>query len=754
VSIDNEHGQASFKHIGTRPPRPDGLDKVTGRADYGADFSLPGMIYGKVLRSPHAHAEIRSINVEKALALDGVFATCCRDDFPVLDDIQVEGVVLPIDVKTQSNNIMARTKALYHGHAIAAVAACSEEIAEKALQLIDVDYEVLPHVSNLDAALAKNAPLVDETLCLNDEEGNSGVPTNIALHNVLKCGDIEEGFKAADLIIENTFTTPGIHQGYIEPHSCVVNVDEDGKGDIWCSTQGAFAVQTYTAHILGIDTAAIKVTPSEIGGGFGGKLFPYLEPLAFVLSRKAGRSVKMTMTREEVFRASGHAPATRIKVKIGVKKSGHFTAMQAYMEYEAGAFRNGSMHEAQMNIFSCYNTDNMHVEGIDVLVNKLNVTPYRAPGLPPALLVCESVVDDIARELNIDPVDLRLKNISKEGDTTLIGMKLGPLGLEQALVEAKNHIHYRGELPHGQGRGIACAFYLGGGCHSSATLHLKESGKLSLLVGTPDIGGSRASMALMVAETLDVPVESVVPQVADTESVGFSDVTGGSRVTVATGTVVVQAAEMIKQELCSRAALIWEENIDDISWELGAAHSKIGDKTLSIEELARSAFKTGGTISVSESVNATNAAPSCCVNIIDVDIDRETGKVDVTKVTVFQDAGRAIHPDFVEGQMQGGVAQGIGWALNEEYIYDNEGKVMNPGFLDYRMPLFNDLPMIDTVIIEVPNPHHPYGVRGVGEAPICAPMAAVAIAVNRALGTNIREMPMRPSRVMSAIMGK
>lgn len=743
---------AALKYVGTRPERPDGLDKVTGRADYGADFSLPGMIHGKVLRSPHTHARIRSINLDRALALEGVFAACCADDFPLLEDIAIEGIVLPIDIETQSRNVIARDRVLYHAQAVAAVAARNEAIAEKALELIDVDYEVLPHVLDIDSALAKDAPHLGVPGTSGDQEVDEPAHPNIALRNVLERGDVEAGFKQADIIVERTFTTPGVHQGYIEPHSCVASVDAENRAEIWCSTQGAFAVQAYTASIVGVEPATIKVVPSEIGGGFGGKLVPYLEPLAYVLSQKAGRPVKMTMNRQEVFRATGHAPATRIKVKIGARKDGTFTAMQSFMEYEAGAFHNGSMHEAQMNIFSCYNTANMQVDGIDVLVNKLNVTPYRAPGLPPALLASESVIDELAIETGIDPIDLRLKNLCREGDTTLIGLKLEPLGLQQALLQAKAHPHYNSKVSRNQGRGVACAFYLGGGCHSSATLHLGESGKVSLLVGTPDIGGSRAAMALMAAETLDIPVEAIQPRIADTASVGFSDVTGGSRVTVATGTVVVQAAEKVKKELCRRAALIWEEDEKGITWRAGAAHSGVEqDRTLSLEELARTAYKTGGTISVSESLNASNSAPSCCVNIADVEVDTETGKIDVTRFTVFQDAGRAIHPDFVEGQMQGGVAQGIGWALNEEYIYADTGEVVNPGFLDYRMPLFSDLPMIDTTIIEVPNPKHPYGVRGVGESPICAPMAAVAIAVKRALGFPLQDMPMTPAKVIAAM---
>ncbi|MFT5131781.1 MAG: CO/xanthine dehydrogenase Mo-binding subunit [Gammaproteobacteria bacterium] len=744
---------SKYKYIGTRPVRPDGLDKVTGRADFGADFSLPGMIYGKVLRSPYAHAKIKSIDYSAAMQLEGVLSVVCRDDFPLLAEMTVEGIVLPIDVATMSRNVMARDKVLYHGHAVAAIAATSLAVAEQALRLIDVQYEVLPHVLDIDSALAVDAPVIDNTIFTEGLPVKPTHPSNLALQSVLERGDIEAGFSEADLVIEKTFTTPAVHQGYIEPHSCVASMNEDKKVSIWCSTQGAFAVRAYCAYIMGVEISDIKVTSSEIGGGFGGKLLPYLEPLASVLSRKAGRPVKMTMTREEIFRATGPAPATRIRVKVGAMKSGKITAMEAFMEYEAGAFKGGSMHEAQMNIFSCYNVANLHAKGIEVLVNKPNVAPYRAPGLPQALLACENVIDELAQGLNLDPVDLRLMNVSREGDTTLSGLKLGPLGLEQVLLETKAHPHYRAKLPRGQGRGVACAFYIGGSCHSSATIHLTETGKINLLIGTPDIGGSRAAMALMVAERLDVDVKSVFPQIGNTETVGFSDVTGGSRVTVATGIAVVQAAEEVKQELCKRAAAIWEMDIGNIFWESGTAHARNSShQKLTIEELARTAYKTGGSISKSVSLNTNAAAPSCSANLVDVSVDKETGKVEIVRFTTIQDAGTAIHPDYVEGQMQGGAAQGIGWALNEEYVFDEHGKVLNSGFLDYRIPVASDLPMIDTVIVEVPNPNHPYGVRGVGETPICAPMAAVAIAVNRALGTSIRDMPLNPSRVMDAIL--
>jgi len=748
--------RASFRWIGTRPIRPDGIEKVNGRARFGADRHEPGMLFGAVLRSPFAHARIVSIDPTAALAMDGVHAVITRDDLPDVlhpggKPAAPEHVVMPIDPAIMAMNVMAREKVLYHGHALAAVAARTETIAHHALSAIRVVYDELQPVLSVDDARKPDAPVIDDRLEQPADIVQRFGP-NVALRNVMSRGDVDAGFRLSDCIVERTYTTPAVHQAYIEPHACLARADESGRLTIWTTTQGPFLVRAYTALILGRDASTIEVTPSEIGGGFGGKLIPYLEPVAAALALKSGRPVKMTMSREEVFRATGPAPATRVRVRIGVTRDGRIQAMQADMEYEAGAFRGGSMHEGQMNIFSCYAVENLLIEGTEYLVNKPNVAPYRAPGLPQALLACESLVDELARKLELDPIDFRLLNAVDEGDTTVYNLKLGPLGLKEALLAAKRHPHYQAPVPPDGARGVAAAFYVGAGCQSSVTLHLGESGELQLLLGTPDIGGSRAALAMMAAETLDIPYESVAPSVASTTQVAFSDCTGGSRVTFATGLAVVKAAEEVRDELRHRAALIWRVEPDAVSWADGrATNPDDPEKTLSIQDLAATAYKTGGTISSTASVNASGAAPGCAVNIADVSVDRETGVARVMRFTAIQDAGIAIHPDYVEGQMQGGAVQGIGWALSEELMYDERGVLLNAGFLDYRLPVCSDLPMMDTQIIEVPNPAHPYGVRGVGETPICAPMAAVAIAVNRALGTELTNMPLHPSRIIEAL---
>lgn len=756
-----------YQYIGTRSIRPDGIDKVTGKANYGADYSLPGMLHGKILRSPHAHARIKSIDVSSALAVEGVLAAITAKDLAdqsVGIEAAGEGQV---DYEDLSNNILAGDKVLYHGHAVAAVAATSEFIAEQALKHIKVEYELLTPVLDLALAQAESAPLLHESMLTQGMAPGAvkedAKPSNIAKQAVIARGDVKQGFSEADLILERTYTAPMVHQGYIEPHACVVDHSTGGQVDVWCSSQGQFMVRSYTAKMLGLDVAEVKVTPAEIGGGFGGKTTVYLEPVAALLSRQAGRPVKMVMSREEVFRATGPGSESRVKVKVGVTKSGQFTAMEASIEMNAGAFKGAPIMPAMMCIFTPYTCANMNVMGKDVVTNTPKAAAYRAPGAPQVHLAAECVINEIALQLDIDPIDLRLKNAVEEGCRTIYGPKFQAIGLKEALQQAKDHPHYSAPLQKNQGRGMAAGFWFNIGLQSSATLHVSESGKVVVLTGNPDIGGSRASMALMAAETLGIPLAQIKPVVADTESVGYNDLTGGSRTTFATGWAVINAAKNLITDLKTRAAKLWEVDVSEVEWVEGQAVATAGlDKEpLSLAALAAQAGLTGGPLTASASLNAKGAGPGFSVNIIDVEVDPDTGKADVLRVTALQDVGKAIHPSYVEGQMQGGAVQGIGWALNEEFIFNDKGVMQNPGFLDYRIPLASDLPMIDTVIIEVPNPSHPYGVRGVGEVPICAPMAAVTSAINQAIsstvgakpGYRLTELPLSPPKILAAIDG-
>ncbi|HNN66034.1 MAG TPA: xanthine dehydrogenase family protein molybdopterin-binding subunit [Pseudomonadales bacterium] len=747
----------TYRSIGTSPVRPDGIDKVTGRANYGADRHLPGMLHGKTLRSPHAHARIRSIDVSEAEKLPGVMAVVTGADFPHLKSAMEEAGESQIDVWDLARNVMARDKVLYHGHAVAAVAATSDAIAEAALAKIRVDYEVLTPVMDIEAAMADNAPLLHEEMRTQGLPAAADRASNVATVIKLARGDLAAGFAAADVVIEREFSTPTVHQGYIEPHAVVADCRENGQATLWCCTQGPFVVRTLTSKVLNWDVSRIKVIPSEIGGGFGAKTTVYQEPVAIMLSLKSGRPVKMVMNREEVFRATGPTSASRIRIKLGANRAGKIMAAEAELKYEAGAFKGSPVMPGCMCVFVSYEMQSFSITGYDVVVNKPKVAAYRAPGAPMAAFAMESMIDEMAHKLAIDPIQFRLDNAVREGSQAVYGPKFPAIGFEACLKQAESHPHYRAPLGANQGRGVAAGFWFNVGMQSSATVNVQEDGSAIVITASPDIGGSRASMALMASEELGIPYERINALVGDTETAGYCDVTGGSRTTFATGMAVIQASKDVIRQMRERAAKVWNVEIDQVSWVDGAAvpaaevAAEKDLKPLSFAELARNAAHTGGPIAGRASLMAQGAGAGFGVHLCDVEVDPETGKVDIIRYTVIQDAGKAIHPAYVEGQLQGGAVQGIGWALNEEYVYNAQGVMENPAFLDYRMPVALDLPMIDAVIVEVPNPSHPYGVRGVGETPIVPPLGAVANAVHDATQVRFCHLPLNPPRVLAGL---
>ena len=463
----------------------------------------------------------------------------------------------------------------------------------------------------------------------------------------------------------------------------------------------------------------------------------------------------MAMTREEVFKASGPASGANMRVKIGATRDGRITAGEAILHYQAGAFQGSPVQPGAQCAFAPYDLEHVRAVGFDVLVNRPKTAAYRAPGAPISEYAVESVVDEVAKKLEIAPIEFRLKNAATAGAKASYGPTFGPIGLVETLEAAQAHDHYLSSLKPGQGRGVASGYWFNIGGQTSVTLNTGEDGTVALVVGTPDVGGTRASVGMMVAEELGIDLDKVRPMVGDTSSLGYNFLTGGSRTTFASGKVAVDAARDLVSQLRERAAKIWDVPVDEILWRNGGAIQKNGrggsTETLSFRDLAKSMGKTGGPLVGQASENVQGAAPSFGTHVVDVDVDRETGRVEILRYTVVQDAGKAIHPSYVEGQYQGGAVQGIGWALNEEYIYDAEGRLENPGFLDYRMPVCSDVPMIDTVIVEVPNPAHPYGAKGVGETPIVPPLAAISNAVADALGIRFSELPMSPPRVLAAI---
>ena len=736
------------KWIGKRTPRPDGADKVTGKAAYAADTNMPGMIWGKVLRSPHAHARIKSIDTSAAEALPGVKSVITSKDivdFPIDKGAVMLGIQ---DMRWMCRNVMARDKALFHGHPVAAVAATSQEIASQALGLIKVDYEVLPFSIDVEDAMKPGAPI------LHDHIKFEGKPSNIAGTLEHKKGDIEAGFKEADVIVERSFKTEAVHQGYIEPHACLVSVT-DGKATIWSSSQGQFMVRAMCAYLTGMAQSDIRAIPAEIGGGFGGKTIIYLEPLALAMARKTGRPVKMVMSRDEVMRASGPTSGSVSKVRIGAKKDGTIVAGEGTYWLQAGCFPGSPIRGAAGCAFGPYDIANAYTKGYDVVSNRSKVAAYRAPGAPIGAYAIECVLDELAEKLKMDPLELRLKNAAKQGTKAVHGPVYPVMGYEESVKQALAHPHYKAPLKRNQGRGVASGYWFNAGGESSAQMSVNEDGTVVVMTGHPDVGGSRASTANIAAELLGIDHSKIQVLIGDTSSIGFSNLTGGSRVTFASAMVVTQAADKVIQTLRERAAKIWKIDPEAVTWDNG--HAKpAGDNAgkfdpLSLADIAAQASATGGPIGAGSSSNTTGAEGGFSTHICDVEVDPDTGRVWVTRYTAFQDVGRAIHPSYVEGQIQGGVAQGIGWALSEEYIYDKNGKLDNAGFLDYRMPVTSDLPMLDAVMIEIPNPKHPQGVRGVGEVPLVPVMAAVSNALHGALGVRFSSLPMSPPKVLDAL---
>ena len=750
----NDNSQ-QFNWIGKRPIRPDGVEKVTGAARYGADLVLPGMIVGKVLRSPHAHARILSIDTSKAEALPGVKAVITSADILDQPSVYAGPARVQQNMHHITRNVMAREKALYEGHAVAAVAATTTAIADQALKLIEVDYEVLPHVTSVGAALKPDAPLLFEDQITMGMDPVPTNPSNIAKYADFEVGDNAAGFADADEVVEMEFSTEAVHQGYIEPHACTARFNQDGQAELWTCTQGHFVARNICAKLLGMNHADLKVTPSELGGAFGGKTVVYLEPLALALSRKCALPVRIVMSRIEVFQASGPTSDSVMKVKMGAKKDGTICAAEVTLYFGGGAFPGAPVIGAAMCAFSRYDLKNAKAIAYDVVVNRGKAAAYRAPGSPIAAYAVESALDVLARKIAMDPLAIRLKNAARNGSKTIFGQTFNSIGYAETLEALMDHPNYKIPLGPNQGRGVASGFWFNGGGDSAATMAINDDGTAVVATGSPDVGGSRASMAIMAAETLGIDYDQVRATVADTASVGYTHVTGGSRVTLASGLAVINSAKEVIAELCVRAARIWDVDPEGVIWEDGyakPASSNVGEfEPLSLAQIAAQKSATGGPIVGSAGVNPTGVGPGVAPQICDVEVDPDTGFIKILRFTAAQDAGRAIHPSYVEGQIHGGVAQGLGWALNEEYIYGEDGKLQNTGFLDYRMPLASDLPMIDAVVVEVPNPDHPYGVKGVGEACIVPVMAAVANAIEDATGVRMTSLPISPPKMLAAL---
>ena len=750
-----------FKVVGKRPIRPDGTDKVTGRARYGADVSMGGLLHAKVLRSPHPHARVLSVDTSAAQEHPDVRAVAVASDLaPAEDRIRSDVDGIQSNFGYLSNNVLATDKVLYVGHPVAAVAATSPHAAEEALSLVRVEYEPLEAVLDIDAALAPGAPVVHERPVTPEERGPEFEGTNIVSHTHFERGDVGRGFAEADVVMEREYRTQTVHQGYIEPQTATVMWAEDGHVTIWCSNQGHFGVRHDVAELLGLSVSDVTVIPMEIGGGFGGKITAHLEPIAAVLSRKTDRPVKMTMDRTEVLQATGPTCGGIVRARIGARSDGRVTAGQVYLAFEAGAYPGSFVENACNTVFASYDIDNLLIDGYDVVDNKPKTGAYRAPGTPNAALAAETVLDELARELGIDPVELRLRNAAREGSRRADGTPYPAIGMVEVAEAARGHDHYLSPLPRpsAPGRKVGRGFAMGysGNISGEATVvaSVAADGRIKLVTGSVDIGGTRASIAQQFGEVLGVGLDVIDPLVADTDTAGYTGPSAGSSASHKSGWAAHEAGHDVRRQLIERAARIWGVPEQEVDFADGRVfHGTDPELAMTLPELAAMLHSTGGPVTGRGNVHPGGWAGSFTANVVDVEVDTETGKTDILRYTVVQDAGKAIHPSYVEGQMQGGTAQGVGWALHEEYVYGPDGRMANPTLLDYRMPTCWDVPMIDTVIVEVPNPGHPYGARGVGEASIVPPLPALSNAIFDAVGVRVPELPMSPGNIVKALGG-
>ncbi len=748
----------SYRIIGQRIPKVDAIDKVTGRSQFGADITLPHMLTGKILRSPYTHAKITRIDTSQAEALPGVVAVITGSDLPTLTPkTQGAGGYISDREFYVSHEVLARDKVLYHGQTVAAVAATSEAIAEAALDLIQIDYDVLPPImSPTDAMQPQAVPLHDRLFTVS-ATGITDTPSNVAEHLEMGRGDISAGFDEADVIVERTFHTQVVHQGYIEPDSEAARVNEDGSITVWANTQTTYHQRHDLAILLDIPMSKIRVIPTEVGGAFGGKESVRVSVLCVALARKAHLPVRITLSREEVIRATGPSCATVSTVKVGAKNDGTITAIQANLIYDAGAYPGAPLRSAIRRVYSHYRTPNLKIDAYDVVTNKPHVAAYRAPGATPTNFALESVIDEVGEALQLDPLDFRLHNVSRTDDLMPDGVQLSSVSLDVVLQRVRQHPCWTTPLTKpNQGRGLSVGLWTMPGGTTSCHINLSADGSVILVLGTVDLSATRTSLSMIAAEALGLDLQDVRVVIGDTDMVAYSDASAGDRITYITSKAVHQASQDLITRLKERAAEDFGVSPDMIEYERKKFWVRdAAEQHISLADLARETVQRGGALmgygSTNETWDTVAIAPNAAAHVADVEVDPETGQVTLIGYTTFQDVGLCVNPDQVEGQLQGGATQGIGWALSETYTYNEDGVLQNANLLDYRLPTSVDVPSIGASLIEEPSDDHPYGVRAVGQVPIVPPAGAIANAVARATGVRLQELPMTPDRVFQAL---
>jgi len=742
--------------VGKRLPRVDAKERVTGQAIYPADLSLPGMVHAKLLRSPHAHARIRSIDVAQAQALKGVLAVVTAADFPELP----VGATIPMgetgyDMWMVAAINLARGKVHWVGQPVAGVAAVDGHVAEAALALIEVEYEPLPAVLDIAAAMTPEAPVLHEHVFTKGVEPRPRAPSNVCSRTVIARGHAARALEGAAAKQRIRVEVDTAHQGYLEPQVVVAQVDANGFATVWASTQGQFTAELMIARMLGMPQSRLKVVPLEIGGGFGGKIAIHGEAVAVRLAQKCGRPVKLTFTREEVLQGGSGPPAgARIDVAVGADHEGRLVAIEGTYCMDAGGLPGLSPSLLMQASAALYQTPNLNLQGYDVVTNKPRTEAYRGPGGIQAAFAMEQAMDALCQRLNLDPLEFRKRNAALTGSTMPIGTPFPSIGLTTILQRVGEHPCWTDPLTKGRwprGRGLALGYWRGTSMTSAGHITIAGDGRPMVTMGAIDLSGTRTTMAQVVAEEFDLPIGDIHISTGDTKSVGYSDGAAGSRVARTMTAALVEASRDALAQLSRRAAEKLQCRTEDLGYARGVFRShQVGGPAISLAELMQATLTDGAVVGRGVSTKLPLGV-EIGAHVCDVEVDTATGRVTVLRYTAFQDVGLALNPAAVEGQIEGSVVQGLGWALTEGFDYGPDGRLRNASLLDYRMPTALDVPVIECVIVETPVPNVPYGVRGVGEVPIVPPAACVANAIARATGVRLTRMPMTPERVLRAL---
>ena len=754
------------KGVGVSIPRPDGPEKVTGRVQYVADIPAKGLLHAKLLRSPHAHAKIVSIDTSAARALPGVRAVITAKDIPHLKK----------KAPTRAHAVLAIDRAVFMGQPVAAVAADEPAIAEEALDLIKVEYQVLPASIDPLKSMQPGAPPVADAGTEADTSealahsavaiAKSEAPAkavNISQQARLTRGDPAKGFAESDHVLEKTYRVPMVHQGYLEPHAVLAEWDRNGLLTLWASTQGSFNTRSEVADVLGIPENRIRVIPVECGGGFGGKIRALCEPIAAVLAQVTRRPVRYVMTRREELEAGMPAPQVIIKLKSGVKRDGTLMAIDAETVIDSGAFSGAVLAVSAVFIGSMYKWPAFDLRGFEVLTHKPSVAAYRAPVAPQTIFAIESHMEQIARDLGLDPVEFRMRHLIQEGDPMVNGQPWQSNGAKQVLARIAEHPHWKtrkqwvaaGKNGKRRGVGLALGGWLGGLQPTGATVRLNPDGSLAVLTGQVDIAGTNISLAQIAASAYGVDTDLVRITTGDTDVAPMTGLSAGSKTIYTVGAAVLQAAEDARRQTFEIAAAELEASVHDLDLVDGKVTVRgMPDKGITLATIGKKGnLYMSKTPPVLGKANPafSQQAPGFAAQLARLEVDPDTGEVTIHDFVIVQDVGKAINPLGVEGQMQGGAVQSIGIALTEGLMFDESGRLTNPSLLDYRKLTAADLPNLETIIVEVPAPAGPFGARGVGEPPIIPAPAAIANAIQSATGARLTELPMSPERIALAV---